>query len=426
MKKLLLLATMALLPLALAAARAPDAGGGTAAARNCANDAEVIVWTGTDWIRIATALARDHAPCQESWVSIPPLAADKKGLRVLQDDAVRALGVHPVAEMVLGDTTGWANWVASGQGTWFQAGVEHRRRMAAAGYSGPNETWLLNELDRSTMRDSPREAPDHPVPAYRRADMLQLLQGLYYGDPGMPTLPGIVEIGIHFRHQNIPNVAQYKEELKSWLGDDAFWTAVSPATHRLAVEVYADVRLWGVQGSTRNQRGQRLRQYQQHVLELVRNGPSSIGAAKALFERAYVPLANAGYRARGGEQFAFITGHGNTIVDAVTMQHFVSEQVDAIRRYASSVRGRAPSDRIAFSWQPCNRTRADDPGCGVFDAAFQVELDAITARLASAIRHAYGTSPASACSPPEGGNWCNGSVPGAAFTTAWEGFGSWD
>jgi hypothetical protein len=329
--------------------------------------------------------------------------------------------------MTLGDLTGWANWVKSGH-TWFEAGVEFRRRMASAGYSGRDEPWLLNELDRTTMRDSAaREVPPEPdLPPYGRKAMLELLQGLYYGELGMEPLPGIVEYGIHFRHQNIPNVAQYKEELKPWLADSAFWTAASPAIRTLAVEVYPDVRLWGVEGSTRNQRRHRLEQYQQHVLELVLAGPAEVAAAREVFERAYTPLLNGGYRARGGDQFSFVTGHGNTIVDPVTMQHFVTEQVHAVARYAAAHRSRAPRNRIGFSWQPCNRTAADQPGCGAFDAAFQLELDAITARMAAAIRDAYGNSPGSACEPPAGGNWCDGRVPGAAFTNAWHTFKTWD
>jgi hypothetical protein len=165
---------------------------------SCRIDVEAVFWTGTDWERLAKAMGNDRTPCGEYWVSIPPLAANKKGLRVLQDDVVRSYGVHPIAEFSVGEVTGWANWVLDpGKNrTWFQAGVEFRRAMAAAGYRGPNETWLLNELDRTTMRDGPREAPDHIWPAFRRADMVQLLSGLYYGDIGMDPLPGVVEIGI--------------------------------------------------------------------------------------------------------------------------------------------------------------------------------------------------------------------------------------
>ena len=412
-----------------------SAGEARAAEASCRLDVEAVFWTGADWERLAKALGNDRTPCGEYWVSIPPLAANKKGLRVLQDDVVRSYGVHPVAEITIGELTGWANWVLEpgNNRTWFQAGVEFRRAMAAAGYRGRDETWLLNELDRTTMRDGPREATDHPWPAFRRADMIELLRGLYYGDVGMEPLPGIVEIGIHFRHQNLPAAAtaQYKVDAEAWLVDDAFWTAIAPAVRWLGVEAYPDVRNWGVPGSSAAERQRALEEYVFHLLELVRNAPAQADAARHLFERAYLPLVNGGYRARGGEQFDFVTGHGNTIVDATTMQHFVSEQVRAVRHYAGSHPQGAPGGRIGFSWQPCNRTSATQAGCDPFTTrGFVAELDLIAARMAEAIHYAYrqgGGSPVGACGPPGSPfDWCEGTVLGAAFTDQWRAFGGWD
>jgi hypothetical protein len=399
----------------------------------CRLPLQYVSWTGTDWLRLAEALVADPAACGEYWVSIPPLAADKKGLRVLQDDVIRALGpnIHPVAEMTLGENTGWANWVAAGKGTWYEAGVEFRRRMGAAGYDpSRGETWLLNEFDRSTMRDAARTPPDQTVPAYRRADMLELLRGLYDGAPGMPPLPGIVEFGIHFRHQNIPNVPQYHAELKGFLEDSAFWAAVDPAVRFFAVETYPDVRFWGVPGSSRNERWRHLEEYIFHVLDLARNGPRSVDAARTFLERAYLPLMNAGWRARGGDQFDFVTGHGNTIVDAPTMEEFVSEQVLAARHYAGTHTQGGPAGRIGFSWQPCDRSSATEPNCRTpFTASFAADLTAITARIAEAVANAYregGASPVGACGAPgSGDDWCNADVPDAAFTEAWHDFGDW-
>src|SRR5512133_689429 len=189
---------------------------------NCRLHAQAIFWTASDWPLLAEELAGNPSPCGDYYISIPPLAANKTGLRVLQDDVIRALGprLHPVAEVTLGGATGWAAWVAAVPGrTWFGAGVEFRKRMAAAGYRlDLGETWLLNEFDRSTRRDEP---------PYTRAAMKELLRGLYDGGGTQPVSRGIVEIGIAYTHQNIPDVAGYKEEMKSWLGDSAFWEDVS-------------------------------------------------------------------------------------------------------------------------------------------------------------------------------------------------------
>jgi hypothetical protein len=404
----------------------------------CRLPVEFLSWTASDWALLGQALVDNATSCGEYWVSIPPLAANKTGLRVLQDDVIRALGpnIHPVAEVTLGTNTGWAKWVANGNGTWFQAGVEFRRRMAAAGYDvTAGETWLLNEFDRSTMRDAPRTTPDQTaaggqlLPPYRRADMIELLKGLYYGDVGMPPARGAVEYGIHFRHQNIPDVPGYKAELKSFLADGPFWEAIGPYIRWFAVETYPDLRYWGVPGSSRNDRVRHLDDYIFHVLDLARNGPTSVDAARTFLERTYLPLLNGGWRARGGDQFEFVTGHGNTIVDARTMQEFVSEQIYAARHYAGAHTQGAPSGRVGFSFEPVNRQTADQVSGDPWTPQFRAEVGQLVTRIATAVRDSYGqggSSPVGACVVPgTAEDWCTGTVPGAAFTEAWADFGSW-
>ena len=356
--------------------------------------AKAFFWTGTaDRMQLAEALAKSKSPCAEYWISIPPLAANKKGLRVLEDDKIRALGLHPVAEFTTGESTGWANWVNEpGQNrTWFDAGVEFRRAMEQAGYDvTAGETWLINEFDRTTARDAPRRPPDHDWPPARRKDMRELMRGLYTGAPGMAPVPGIAEIGIHFRHQNLPNVNRYRLDMKRWLADAGFWADADRYLRWIAVESYPDARLWAPVGSSLIARDRHLEAYIFHLLELARSGPSTIGTARRFFERKFLPLANSGWRARGGEHFGFVTGHGNTIVSDVQMRQFVSEQVYAMRRYAGAHGRRAPAGRIGFSWQPCNRLTAAEADCRAPDPAFRTSLDLIAGRIAEAIRFAYG------------------------------------
>jgi hypothetical protein len=262
---------------------------GSGAPVNCGVHAEVIFWTASDWTLLGQGLAARLSPCADYYISIPPLATDKKSLRLDQDDVIRGLGgrFHPVAEMTLLGPTGWAaSWVTGALGrTWFDAGVEFRRRMAAAGYRPDlGETWLLNEFDRSTRRD---QAP------YSRDAMKALLRGLYYGDGSGPTVPGIVEIGIAYTHQNIPDVEGYKSEMKSWLEDSDFWASVDPYISVLTKEVYPDARFWGVAGTSRVERSRHLTQYMEHVMNLVDAGPPEIEAARSLLNRSYMPLGNA-------------------------------------------------------------------------------------------------------------------------------------
>jgi hypothetical protein len=55
---------------------------------------------------------------------------------------------------------------------------------------------------------------------------------------------------------------------------------------------------------------------------------------------------------------------------------------------------------------------------------------AIAARIAEAVRDAYGNgggSAAHACAAETGRDWCRGAdVPGALFTDAWAGAANWD
>ena len=107
---------------------------------------------------------------------MPPLAADKTQLRADQGWRIRALGpaFHALAEI---SVTGWTSWVAATGNSWHAAGIEARRRMAAAGYDvAAGDTWALNELS-SAVRQGNGNA---------RTNMRAFLQGLHDGDGGCP------------------------------------------------------------------------------------------------------------------------------------------------------------------------------------------------------------------------------------------------
>jgi hypothetical protein len=387
----------------------------------CGLRARVVFWTASDWVPLAEELQEQVSPCTEYYISIPPASSDKTALRTQQDEAIRAIGpqLHPLAEVTLGGETGWAAWVSDAPGrTWFDAGVEFRRRMAQAGYRPElGEVWLLNEFDRSTRRD---EEP------YSRRAMIDLLRGLYEGDGTGPKLPGVVEIGIQYTHQNIPDVEGYKREVKAWLEDSAFWRTVDPYIAVLTKEVYPDARLWGVPRTPRNLRARHLTLFMEHMMSLVRAGPPSIGAAKVLFDRAYMPLANATWPARGPDPYAppFCCGHGWTLMPLDSMLRFVSEQIYSIRRYVGNHAQGPPRGRLGFSWQPTNNF---DLPPREWDAAKR----AIASRIGTAIRLSYrpglGFSSRACVEPASSTDWCGGAdVPGAAFTDAWRIFERWN
>src|SRR3954447_17430712 len=93
---------------------------------------DVVFYAPNDWLRIAQKMRANMSPCANYYVSIPPIATDKTRPRgPVQPGLIRALGpnFHAVNDVNVTDRTSWATWVADGNGTWYDAGVEARRRM---------------------------------------------------------------------------------------------------------------------------------------------------------------------------------------------------------------------------------------------------------------------------------------------------------
>src|SRR4051794_4744374 len=103
-----------------------------------------VFYTSSDWQRLAQGLAADPSPCATYVVTIPALAADKTVMVNNRAAAVHALGLDAAAEI---NYTAWQRWVSSTGSSWYVAGQEARRRMAAAGFDvSQGDTWALNEL----------------------------------------------------------------------------------------------------------------------------------------------------------------------------------------------------------------------------------------------------------------------------------------
>jgi hypothetical protein len=129
----------------------------------------LVFYSPTDWLRLATKLAANQAQCAEYYVSIPPLAADKTNFRPDQPWRIRALGTnfHAVCEI---SYNGWSSWVSTTGATWYEAGVEARRRMAAQGFDvTAGDIWAVNESS-SAVRQGTGNA---------RKNLRDLVRGLY-------------------------------------------------------------------------------------------------------------------------------------------------------------------------------------------------------------------------------------------------------
>ena len=369
---------------------------------SCRIHLEGVFYTEEDWLRLGQKLAADPSPCADYYISIPPQSADHTKFRVLQDDAVRALGprFHAVAEI---NVPGWSAWVrADPTRTWADAGIEARRRMAAAGYDiASGDTWAVNELSSAVRRNT----------GAARANMRDFIRALHDGDGTLPAAKGIVfVVGLG---QNLVDATAYKATMERWLLDDGFWSEMSRDVRWWAQEVYPSSLDWGVAGAPRAIRAQYFNDYLQHPLTLAEAGPPSVAIARAFLERSYTPLTSAAWR--------WPSAFGNTDITQEQMNDFVSEEIFSVRHYVGSHPQTVPQGFFGTAWAPRNLD-------GLPRAVFADQARAILARLASALHHSYeqgGSSQEGACGPPGDHEWCDGDVDGAAFNDAWKIFAEW-
>ena len=245
-----------------------------------------VFYAATDWLRLATKLAATPSSCAQYYISVPPLAADKTQLRSDQAWRIRALGptFHALAEI---NVTGWTSWVATTGNSWHAAGLEARRRMAAAGYDvAAGDTWALNELS-SAVRQGVGVA---------RANMRAFLMGLHDGDGVLPSARGAVFVaGIG---QATGDLSVYQARLQDWYEDADFWTDLSRYASDFSQELYGDVRTYAVAGATPETRRDSLNEYLQHMTSLAGVAPAAGDAARAFLAGDLQPARKRGLAVR--------------------------------------------------------------------------------------------------------------------------------
>jgi hypothetical protein len=359
-----------------------------------------VFYAATDFLRLATKLAASASPCAEYYVSIPPLVSDKTQPRRDQAWRIRALGpnFHALAEIHFST---WTRWVASTGSSWYAAGVTARERMAAAGYDvSLGDTWVLNELSSAVRRGT----------GNARANVRELLRGLYEGNGTRPTRGALFVIGVG---QQASDLSLYQTNLQNWFTDSAFWNDMAAYVSDWSQEVYGDVRSYAVPGVPTSVRRDYLNDYLQHQLVLAGAGPPTIDTARSYLQTAFSPLANAAWPRD--------SAYGWTMVPAEQMAGYVSAQVHALR-FFSATTGQ-PQDHWGFAWAPTNAT-------GVPAGDFAAQTGLILDRLAAAVRDSSQTlDPAdpgsSACGPPGQNVWCVGDLEGARLAEGWKSFRSW-
>ena len=341
----------------------------------------LVFYAPNDWLRLATKLAANQAPCAQYSIGIPPLAADKTSFRPDQPWRIRALGsnFHAVAEI---SYNGWGAWVAANASTWYEAGVEARKRMAAQGFDvTAGDTWAVNESS-SAVRTGTGTA---------RQNLRDLVRGLYdAGGSGPPVKGAVFVVGVS---QTATALSTYKGTLQRWYADTAFWTDMNAYVSEWSQEAYGDIRSYAVPGAPLSARTAELNAWLQHPLSLANAGPAEIAAAKTFLQAAYSPLANAAWRYASG------AGFGWTDVAFDQMQDYVSAQTYAVG---------SAGTRFGFVWAP-NRPE------GTTITAWGIESGAVLDRLAASIH-----DPAAACAAS-----CANVLPGARFNQGWDDFAMW-
>jgi hypothetical protein len=365
-----------------------------ARAADC-NHTDVVFYNATDTGgRLAGELKKFTSSCADYYVTVMPRTAlgvegfPRPGLAV---DAIRAAGpsFHAVAEIRL---TPWATYVTNHPtaDSWYDAGRFVRQLMQEAGYdAGLGDTWAINEVGEPS--------PSQPmgVDVFRgapgaRDNLVDFIHGLYDGDG--TSMPGLVFAADPM--QVTANLSDYRQRLESFSADSGFWVEMNRYVRFWAQETYADVRAWGVAGSTLAARAAYLDDYFMHGERVAGRGGAGTAAARAFFEHAYTPIGSAVYR------FAASTGFGSTDVDLPTMLNFVSTQTYALR----SVTGA----RFGFADQRIGSTPLN-------------QVIAVEDRVAAAIKDSE-VDPTGACGAS--GEWCDSSVAGAAFTGLWRELGN--
>lgn len=382
----------------VAAARSNETG---PAAASCRYDANVVFYTASDWIRVGQVLAAKASPCAQYWIHIPTLAANKLACRVNQAHQIRANGprFHAMCEAHLG---GWQTWVAGAPGrSWYEAGVAQRAQMAAVGFDvTQGDTWSINELTSAIRRGD----------GNARRNVLEFMRGLYEGGD-QPDIQGNVFV-IGLAQLTVPT-SVYKENLKRWFLDVAFWTEASKYVRFWGQEVYGDIRHTLVPGSPRAIRAANLNDYLQQVGMLADAGPPEIDATRAYLAQAHYPLANAAWG--WGSAFGF------TAVPLGTMKQYVAIQEYAMRHYLGSNPHRVAA-MLGYAWSPRNQFNLPT-------AEFRAQWGELLEMLAVSIAESLGqggSSQMGACGPPGDHSWCEGDFEGAAFNPEWSLLRTWD
>lgn len=325
----------------------------------------------------------------------------------------------------------WANWKQVNNKTWFDAGVEFRKRTVDAGCQD-GDKWFLNELHSDWFGFRFSEATRKAA----RARIVSALRGLYEGG----TLPDVTGFPADVaRQHNLPEpgFTQYRTSLPKAYQAKNFWRSVRRYTEGWSKEVYnrcAQVCTGDAVATIANN-GVNNYSYHQRFLALAAPDTSTdtYAPVKTTLGEDYSPLMNAIFNSS-------LEVYGSRITLG-QMTRLIRQQVYSARLAAEFRYGSA--GRIGFAWKESDLYSFADPRFDCNDgpsneceraralAATAKAAEQMAANLAAAIRNAYvpNALPLAACRDDDGTGplyvGCRPSRTGADYYPAWNRFKSW-
>jgi len=395
-----------LAPLAMVAAALLAPAGARPADSSCVHTDAVFY--STDTLALVPRLHAAQSACADYYVSVTPKTDGSGSPRGGVTPIFRANGpqFHAMTEVRL---VPWGNWVKNpancdvpDKTCWYKAGVEIRKEMVTAGFDvSKGDTWAINEVGSPTPAiegDMPKHVFANDDGGVARANLVEFIRGLYTGTglPDMPPAPGLVFAANPT--QITTNLEEYKQGLRRWYQDGAFWSDIKPYVRFWAQETYADARNWGVADKTLPDRATHLNDYFQHAARLVAVDPDASEAARTFLAATYTPIANAAYPWGPPENTPEKIGFGFTNITVPQMQNFIATQTYALRSSPAAT-------RFGFAWVPLSNS--------------DTRLPTLRDTLAQSIQRSE-TDPAGACGAALA--LCDSFLDSAAFTEAWKTF----
>ena len=266
-------------------------------------------------------------------------------------------------------------------------------RMASAGYDPARDTWAINELSSA--------ARTKPITQSRMRGRDARALHRARAAPRRSRAPSSSSASV----SSSSTSARTSPRVETGSANSGWWTSVSPYVAWWGQEAYASCSKDCVCGAKIAIRSTHLNEYVEHPARLAFAGPAPAVPARALFDRAYLPLMTAYWRDA--------KGYGNNRVSLAHMQALTSLEVYAARAWA--IRNPYPDGRIGFAWNehPAGATPA--------------QVQALATRVAQSIAGAYGDggTAARACGPTGAYTWCKATLGGARFNPGWATFASW-